>query len=171
MSERLALEEQLRREPDNISVWQAYGKQLALLGDRGAELIELELRCRAKEDSAYRARHDARDALRAKLALREADGVDGEFQWTRFKVWRVRRDHAAVLARLGEYSLLDASDLELAELSGASLASCLDSLAYLRPRQLRRWLGAAPGARWLSSRSATTTSRSALVCRRCSTTR
>jgi len=55
MSERLALEEQLRREPDNISVWQAYGKQLALLGDRGAELIELELRCRAKEDSAYRA--------------------------------------------------------------------------------------------------------------------
>src|SRR6478752_8225491 len=101
----------------------------------------------AQKKTALIARHDARDALRAKLALREADGVDGEFQWTRFKVWRVRRDHAAVLARLGEYSLLDASDLELAELSGASLASCLDSLAYLRPRQLRRWWGAAPGAR------------------------
>lgn len=137
MSELAALEDVLRQRPQDEAAWVAYGKLLKLRGDPRAELIDLELRVRAKEDGAYRALNVARRKLRGELGLSEEDGVCGDFTWARFRVYEVKRNHAAALTQLARYPLLDAAELELSALSGTALPTCVEGLARLRPRQLR----------------------------------
>jgi len=137
MSELAALEHVLRQRPEDEAAWVAYGKRLKVQGDPRAELIDLELRVRAKEDGANRALDVARRKLRGELGLSDDDGVQGDFTWARFRVYEVSRNHAAALTQLARYPLVDAADLDLAALSGTALPTCLDGLARLRPRQLR----------------------------------